>query len=79
MTETRKYIHGEIHAVINFPESQVACKWCWLFLQCDQELHRYRCKLTGEPIQSPHIGVGAQCPLQFKGDDADGIPSNDSR
>lgn len=36
------------------------------FLRVDNELHRCRCKLTGESIPDPQHEIGQQCPLIFQ-------------
>lgn len=59
------YTVGRAAVDIHFPNHDVCCLWCWLYLQCDHDLKRYRCKLTGEPIPYPSQQLGAKCPLQF--------------
>lgn len=62
------YEIGETTVQVNFPNGDMACKWCWPFLQCDNDLKRYRCKRTGEPLPDPQHEIGQQCPLIFKED-----------
>lgn len=57
---------GEASVQVHFPGDDTVCKWCWVFLRCDNDLHRYRCKLTGEPIVDPAHQIGQECPLIFK-------------
>lgn len=60
------YMTGEARVKIYFPEGETTCKWCWPFLRVDNELHRCRCKLTGESIPDPQHEIGQQCPLIFQ-------------
>lgn len=60
------YSTGEAVVQVNFPSGEAVCKWCWPFLRVDNELHRCRCKLTGESIRDPQHEIGQQCPLIFR-------------
>lgn len=59
------YTKGYAVVDINFPEDQVCCKWCPLFLRYEDNFRRYSCRLTGEWILDPMHGIGSQCPIDF--------------
>lgn len=71
------YTTGETTVQVHFPGGDTVCKWCWPFLQCDNDLKRYRCKRTGESIPDPQHNIGRQCPLIFKEGETNGDSSND--
>lgn len=62
----RYYTAGQTTVEVHFPNGDVACKWCWPFLQSDTALGRYRCKRTGESIPDPKHEIGLKCPLRFQ-------------
>ena len=77
-TGVTEYTIGRSQADVAFPNHDVCCLWCWLYLQCDHDLKRYRCKLTGEPIPYPSQQIGAKCPLIFTiKEEEHGNPCND--
>lgn len=60
------YKKGKTEVEINFPNDDVACRWCWLFLKYEDNYKRYSCRLTNEWILDPLNCVGEQCPLKIK-------------
>lgn len=60
------YKKGKTEVEINFPNGDVACRWCWLFLKYEENYKRYSCRLTSEWILDPLNGVGEQCPLKIE-------------
>lgn len=68
------YTTGETVVQVHFPNGDMCCRWCWVFLQSDGELRRYRCKLTGESIPDPIHQTGQNCPLQIQEERHDYIP-----
>ncbi len=66
MRAVESYTTGETTVQVHFPNGEVCCRWCWPFLQSDNELRRYRCKRTGESIPDPVHQIGQKCPLNFE-------------
>ena len=44
------YKKGKTEVEINFPNGDIACRWCWLFLKYEENYKRYSCRLTSEWI-----------------------------
>ena len=63
----RYYTNGTATVAIHFPEDDVFCRWCPLFLRYEEAYRRYSCRLTGEWILDPFNERGQKCPLQFNG------------
>ena len=57
------YARGQAVVDVFFPNGDVACKWCSLFLRYEEPFKRYSCRLTGEWILDPAHECGAKCPL----------------
>ncbi len=60
------YKKGKTEVEINFPNGDIACRWCWLFLKYEENYKRYSCRLTSEWILDPLNCVGEQCPLKIE-------------
>ena len=64
----RFYTDGEATVTTHFPENDVVCRWCHLFLRYEEAFKRYSCRLTNEWILDPSNEIGQRCPLKFKED-----------
>lgn len=60
------YAAGVVKVPVYFPNGDVSCRWCPLFLRHEEAFKRYSCRLTGEWILDPLHGIGGKCPLEFK-------------
>ena len=60
------YATGTVTVPIGFPEGDVCCKWCKLFLRYEDAFKRYSCRFTEEWIIDPAHGIGQRCPLVFE-------------
>ena len=60
------YATGTVTVPIGFPEGDICCKWCKLFLRYEDAFKRYSCRLTEEWIIDPAHGIGQRCPLVFE-------------
>lgn len=61
--EVLEYTKGVASVDIFFPNNEVACKWCYLFLRYEENFKRYSCRLTEEWIPDPFRMIGGKCPL----------------
>lgn len=50
---------------VYFPNGEIVCKWCRLFLRYEDAFQRYSCRLTDEWILDPAHEIGQSCPLTF--------------
>lgn len=66
MNEVLAYGHGQAVVDVYFPNGDVACRWCPLFLRYEEAFRRYSCRLSGEWIADPIHGRGQLCPLIIK-------------
>lgn len=57
------YTKGQVVTEINFPNDDIACRWCHLYLRYEENFKRYSCKLTGEWIIDPIHCIGNRCPI----------------
>lgn len=64
------YAVGTADVSIYFPQGDVACHWCHLFLRYEEAYRRYSCRLTGEWILEPWNEIGQKCPLKIKKEEA---------
>lgn len=48
---------------VYFPNGEIVCKWCRLFLRYEDAFKRYSCRLTDEWILDPAHEIGQNCPL----------------
>lgn len=62
------YLSGKTEICIYFPEGDISCRWCHLFLKYEENYKRYSCKLTHEWILDPFSGRGEECPLTIGGE-----------
>lgn len=77
--EVRFYKSGTAPVTIYFPNGDICCRWCWLFLKYEHDFRRYSCRLTNEWIIDPLNDIGENCPLKIKEDDVNGDHSKVKR
>lgn len=59
------YARGRINMEVFFADNEVICQRC-PFCYGEESLKRWRCRLTGELILLPFLGVGEKCPVEIE-------------
>ena len=60
-----RYETGMANVPVHFPNGDVCCRWCPMFLRFEEPFERYSCRLTGDWIAD--IGARQEwCPLKFE-------------
>lgn len=59
------YTKGQATVSVNFPEDDIKCQYCE-FCRSETDLKRWWCRLTGEMIYFPFMGIGDKCPIIFE-------------